>query len=61
MPDFERLIDDLKIQFAKSAVTREWASGYKSGKSRARWEVFWIIVALYFAIALIGKFSGVSP
>ena len=54
MPDFERLTDSLRIFAAKDAVTREWARGYQAGKTRARYEVLAVIVALYFIVAFIG-------
>lgn len=54
MPDFERMTDYLKIFDAPDAVTREWAKGYKAGKSRARFEVLMVVVAIYFLLALIG-------
>jgi len=57
MPDFERLTDNLKIFMAPDAVSREWARGYKAGKSRARYEVLVVVVVLYFVIVLIGKLA----
>lgn len=50
MPDFERLIDDMRIKLATSALSREWASGYAAGKAVARWEA--AIVAVVFIVAL---------
>ena len=58
MPDFERLTDGLRVHVAPDAVTREWARGYTAGKTRARLEVVGIVVALYFAIAMYGRFFG---
>ena len=58
MPDFERLTNDLRIFAAPDDLSKEWAKGYKSGKSRARFEVLMIVVALYFALALIGYFGN---
>ena len=58
MPDFERLTDSLRVICAPDAVTREWARGYTAGKSRARWEVAAIVAALYFGIAMYGRFFG---
>ncbi|CAB4211699.1 hypothetical protein UFOVP1419_7 [uncultured Caudovirales phage] len=55
MPDFERLTDSKRIFTAPDAWAREWARGYKAGKSRARYEVLAVIVVLYFLIALVGK------
>lgn len=54
MPDFERLTDSLRIFAAPDAVTREWARGYQAGKTRARYEVLAVVVALYFVVAVIG-------
>lgn len=59
MPDFERLTDNLRIFAAPYAMTREWARGYQAGKTRARYEVLAVIVALYFIVALIGKLVNV--
>lgn len=58
MPDFERLTDSLRIHAAPDAVTREWARGYAAGKSRARLEVLGVVVAVYFAIAMYGRYFG---
>jgi len=58
MPDFERLTDKLRIFAAPDSVTREWAKGYKAGKTRARYEILSVIVALYFIVALIGKLAS---
>lgn len=58
MPDFERLTDSLRIFVAPDAVTREWARGYKAGKTQARYEVLAIIASLYFVVALIGKLAS---
>jgi hypothetical protein len=54
----ERITDSLRIFAAPDAVTREWARGYVAGKKRARVEVLCIVVALYFAIALLGKLTS---
>ena len=58
MLDFERVMDSLRVFAAPDAVTREWARGYVAGKRRARFEVLAIVLALYFGVVLIGKFSG---
>lgn len=58
MPDFERLTDSLRIFSSNGVASREWARGYTAGKTRARIEVVAIVVALYFGIALIGKYFG---
>lgn len=58
MPDFERLTDSLRIFAAPDAVTREWARGYAAGKTRARYEVLAVVVALYFIVAFIGKMAS---
>lgn len=39
-------------------MTREWMRGYAAGKSRARFEVLAVVVALYFGVALIGRWFG---
>lgn len=39
-------------------VSEMWNDGYKAGKKRARYEVLAVAVALYFIVAIIGKFSG---
>ena len=58
MPDFERLTDSLREHLADTPEKKGWAAGYAAGKSRARREVAVIAVALYFAIAMIGRMSG---
>ena len=58
MPDFERLIDDLRIFTAHDTIKREWARGYQTGKTRARYEVLAVIVALYFIVAFIGEMAS---
>lgn len=58
MPDFERLIDSLRIYAAPDAVTRAWARGYQAGKTRARYEVLAVVVAMYFIVAIIGKIAS---
>ncbi len=58
MPDFERLTDRLRISAAPDAATREWARGYKAGKTRARYEMLTVIVVLYFIVVLIGKMAS---
>jgi hypothetical protein len=49
MPDFERLTDSLRVFAAPDATTREWARGYRAGKTAARWQ----IVAIAAALALL--------
>lgn len=39
-------------------MTQEWARGYQAGKTRARYEVLAVVVALYFIVALIGKLTS---
>ena len=39
MPDFERMIDSLRLQKASSAEEKAQVKGYIKGKSRARVEV----------------------
>ena len=58
MPDFERVNDSLRDFLAPNAVIRAWERGYKAGKTRARYEVLAVVVALYFGIALIGNFTS---
>ena len=58
MTDFERLNDVLRVVAAPDAATKAWARGYASGKTRARLEVLAIGVALYFGVALIGRWLG---
>lgn len=57
MPDFERLTDSMRVALAPSAVSRAWARGYAAGKTRARLEVVGLVLAVYFGIALIGRFT----
>lgn len=42
----------------QNSVTREWARGYKAGKTRARYEVLAVAVVLYFIVILIGKLAN---
>lgn len=58
MPDFERLTDSLKIHLAPCDAAREWEYGYQAGKKRARSEVLFVVVALYFILAFIGYMSS---
>ena len=58
MPDFERLTDAMRVVAAPDAATKAWARGYASGKTRARLEVLAIGVALYFGVAMIGRWFG---
>jgi len=64
MPDIERLTDQLRVDMAeigykaKGKSTDYW-DGYRSGKSKARYEVLAVIVVLYFIIAMFCKYSGV--
>jgi hypothetical protein len=65
MPDFERLIDSLRAELATSPEERAYAEGYTAGKSRARFEVlavvvvlYFVLVVLYFGIALYGRMAG---
>jgi len=53
MPDFERLTDSLRAFTANDAATLDWARGYQAGKTRARYEVLAVVVALYFVVALV--------
>ena len=48
MPDFEMLIDSLRIAAAPDAVSREWARGYAAGKKHAR-----IQCAVTVAVAVV--------
>lgn len=62
MPDFERVVDDLKIDIAKDhgqcmGKSADYWEGYKKGKSVARWHIFIAICVVYFAIAMLGHFS----
>ena len=52
MPDFERLIDHMRIKLATSAVSREWARGYAAGKTVARREAAIVAAVLVVAWAL---------
>ena len=44
MPDFERLIDSLRVYMARDAIERAWARGYAAGKRRSRIEIALIAV-----------------
>jgi len=59
MTDFEFAIltDSFRPYAAPDAVKREWARGYRAGKTRARYEVLAVLVALYFIMVLIGKLA----
>lgn len=62
MPDFERVVDDLKIAMANEkgqcmGKSADYWEGYKKGKSVARWNIFIAVCVAYFAIAIIGHFS----
>jgi len=43
-PDFERLIDSLRVHIARDAIERTWARGYAAGKRRSRIEIALISV-----------------
>ena len=58
MPDFERLTDSLREHMASTPEQRGWAAGYKAGKTKARYEVLAIVVAVYFIVALIGHLAS---
>lgn len=61
MPDMERITDQLRVDMAAAGYKAKGKSadfwdGYRSGKSRARWEVAIVVCVIYFAIAAIGHF-----
>lgn len=58
MPDFERFADKLRIDFAATEARKQFAIGYAAGKTRARYEVLAVVVALYFIVVLIGKLAS---
>ena len=57
MPDFERVIDQLREHVAQTPEQQGWARGFRAGKKRARIEVAVILVAAYFIVAWIGRNS----
>ena len=57
MPDMERLTDSLRLHI-RSGTAHDYERGYQAGKRRARIEVACIAAALYFVVALIGRFAG---
>ena len=63
MPDMERLTDQLKVDMANlgykaKGKSADYWDGYRSGKSRARWEVVIVFAVFYFCIAGIGHLSA---
>jgi hypothetical protein len=61
MPDMERLTDKLRVDMAEigykaKGKSADYWDGYRNGKSKARYEVLAVVVALYFIIAMIGKY-----
>jgi len=57
MPDMERLTDQLSIDMAKTPQQKSYAKGFVDGKKRARIEVAFVVVTLYFAVALLGNLT----
>lgn len=57
MPDFERVMDKLQQGLATTPEDKAFWSGYSKGKSKARLEILFIAVALYFVIAAIGAYT----
>lgn len=47
MPDFERLIDQLRVDMARTPEKRAYAEGFNAGKRQARKEI--AITAVFIA------------
>ena len=58
MSDLERLTDALRVVAGPDAVTKAWERGYATGRKRAWLEMWAICVALYFGVALVGRWFG---
>jgi hypothetical protein len=58
VPDFERVIDQLRIDMADTRPDKAYWEGYAKGKTKARKEILYIAVAIYFLIAAIGAWSA---
>jgi len=61
MPDMERITDQFRVDMAKigckaKGKSADYWDGYRSGKSRARWEVVIVFSVIYFGIAAIGHY-----
>lgn len=54
----KRLTDIFRVFVTPGVATREWARGYKAGKTRARYEVLAVLATMYFIVALIGKLAS---
>lgn len=52
MPCLKRLTDIFRVFVTTGVSTRDWARGYKAGKTRARNEILAVVVALYFIVSL---------
>lgn len=54
MPDFERLIDQLREDMARTPEERAYAEGFNAGKRYARKKIaimaaFWAVIAVFLA------------
>ena len=47
MPDFERILDELRIDVANTPEEKARAEGFIEGKSYARKEILYIVIFLF--------------
>ncbi|GIK44897.1 MAG: hypothetical protein LC131_06905 [Anaerolineae bacterium] len=51
MPDMERVIDQLRVDMARTPLDRAWSEGYVAGKRQARKEV--VILSAFVALVVV--------
>lgn len=59
MPDFERLIDKLRVDLARTPEERAFAEGFNAGKRRARKELACIAAFLAIIAASLATWVAV--
>lgn len=52
MPDFERILDSLRVEVAKSPAEKSFEQGFIAGKNQARYEIAAISCAVALGVAL---------
>ncbi|SER36234.1 hypothetical protein SAMN02982919_02243 [Giesbergeria anulus] len=52
MPDFERVLDNLREQCSPTPESRSYAKGYTEGKTKARIQILLVLIAVTLIVAI---------
>lgn len=59
MPDFERILDQLRVDMVETPEEAAWHRGYVRGKTRARREIVSVVCVIAVAWICIRLIGGV--